>query len=80
MLEMSVKIISEGLESYNPWSGAVANYEIIQEKGLLDVFESLLEEWYPEGLTETQVNDILWFDEDLFSYLGIEEEEEEENE
>ncbi|AGI11660.1 hypothetical protein LP037_045 [Listeria phage LP-037] len=80
MLEMSVKIISEGLESYNPWSGAVANYEIIQEKGLLDVFESLLEEWYPEGLTETQVNDILWFDEDLFSYLGIEEEEGEENE
>ncbi|QDK04684.1 hypothetical protein FK482_0062 [Listeria phage LP-013] len=77
---MSVKIISEGLESYNPWSGAVANYEIIQEKGLLDVFESLLEEWYPEGLTETQVNDILWFDEDLFSYLGIEEEEGEENE
>ncbi|AID17275.1 hypothetical protein QLX41_gp123 [Listeria phage LMTA-94] len=74
---MSVKIISEGLESYIPWSGAVVNYEIIQEKGLLDVFESLLAEWYPEGLTETQVNDILWFDEDLFSFLGIEEEEEE---
>ena len=42
-------------------------------------FEELIEEIYPDGLTDTQLNDILWFiDTDwILKSLGIKEEEEE---
>ena len=36
---------------------------------------------YPDGIDETQLNDILWFDSELvYEMLGISEEEEEEEE
>jgi hypothetical protein len=44
-------------------------------------FDSLIEELYPDGLSETQLNDILWFESDwIFEQLGISEEEEAETE
>ena len=40
-------------------------------------FDSLIDELYPDGLTDTQLNDLLWFEEDwLFEMLGIEIDEE----
>jgi hypothetical protein len=41
-------------------------------------FENLIEELYPDGLTDTALNDLLWFDSEfIFESLGINEEEEE---
>ena len=38
----------------------------------------LIDELYPEGLTDTELNDLLWFDADwILENLGIKEEEEE---
>ena len=68
-----MKIYVEGIENFEPWSGATATYKAIEEAGKLEDLEFLLEELYPDGLTETELNDLLWFeDEWLFENLGIE--------
>ena len=72
-----VKIISD-LSDYKPWSGAVDTWNKIQEANKIDELDAMLEEVYPDGLTMTELNDILWFDSDwVLSGLGITEEVEE---
>jgi len=70
MVKMLKIIIS--IDDYKPWSGAEAAYNRIVNEGLLAEFEALMEEIYPDGLDEMQLNDILWFeDEWVFESLGI---------
>lgn len=67
--------------SYKPWSGAVDTWNTLTDNGLLEELDSLLCDIYPDGLSETELNDLLWFESDwLFEALGILEEEEEEDE
>ena len=69
------------LVNFDAWSGAVDTKERIIQEGKADEFDNLIEELYPDGLSETQLNDILWFEEDwLFEMLGISDEEEEDEE
>lgn len=66
-------------EDFKPWCGAKATFERILEEGKERDFESLIEELYPEGTSDTTINDILWFDSDwVYEALGISDEEEEE--
>ena len=61
------------LKNFQAWSGAVETQKTIINEGKCDEFDFLIEELYPDGLTDTQLNDLLWFDEDfLFENLGIE--------
>lgn len=70
-----MKIITN---SFKPWSGAISTYETILEADKLEEFESLIDELYPEGIEETKLNDILWFEpEFIFESLGMETDEEE---
>lgn len=63
------------IRDFEPWCGAVDTRERILELGLADQFDMLIDEIYPDGLTPTKLNDILWFDDDwVFGALGIEEE------
>ena len=63
--------------TYHPWSGAVDTWNTIEEKGLLEELDNLLEDIYPDGLSETELNDLLWFDSEwIFEQLGISEDEE----
>ena len=73
-----MKVISEvSFENFEAWSGAVATKRAILAAGKEEEFESLIEEAYPEGLTDTELNDLLWFDDEwIFESLGIEEDEE----
>lgn len=65
-------------DSFQPWSGAVDTYNRIQEERKGAALETILDELYPDGMTETELNDLLWFEpETIFEWLGIEEEEEE---
>ena len=65
------------LVNFDAWSGAVDTKERIINEGKADEFDNLIEELYPDGLSETQLNDILWFEEDwIFEMLGISDEEE----
>ena len=67
------------LRSFQAWSGAVDTKNRIIEEGKEREFENLMDECYPDGLTETQLNDLLWFEEEwLFDCLGIKDEDEDE--
>ena len=73
-----LKVIID-FSDYKPWSGAVDTYELIKDADKLDELEAYLEELYPDGITATQINDILWFDgEEVLKYLGLGDAEDEE--
>ena len=60
------------LENFEAWSGAIETQERIIEEGKAEEFECLIEELYPDGIDETLLNDILWFEEEwLFKQLRI---------
>lgn len=67
------------LVDFDAWSGAIETKKQIIEAGKAEDFDNLIEELYPDGLSETALNDLLWFEEEwIFESLGMEEEEEEE--
>lgn len=73
--------ITTGIDNFKPWSGAVSTWDTIIEEDKLDALEFILEDLYPDGITDTQLNDILWFESDwVYESLGITEEDEEEDE
>lgn len=55
----------ETLNNFDFWSGAKDNANMLTYKQLEQITEAL-EEIYPEGMTETQINDLFWFD---FAYV-----------
>lgn len=64
------------LRNFKAWSGAIDTKKIILDAGLEEEFEILIDELYPEGLTDTQLNDLLWFEADwILENLGVEVEE-----
>lgn len=66
------------LSEFDAWSGARDTLDRIINEGKCDELESMLEELYPEGMTDTELNDLLWFDDEwLFEMLDIDDEEEE---
>ena len=70
-----MKYTKEFSEGFQPWSGAVSTYDrIIEEKGL-DALENALEQIFEGGEeppTETQINDLLWFEpETVYKLLGM---------
>ena len=75
---MTIKT-EKNLRNFEAWSGAIETKNLILDAGLEEEFEGLIEELYPDGLSDTELNDILWFDADwILENLGIKEEEEEE--
>lgn len=81
-----MKIYTEcSLENFTPWSGAVDTFDHILEEGGMRNLEWVLEDLYPDGIDETNLNDIFWFEPEwCFEMAGVsnpyEEEEEEEEE
>ena len=69
-----MKIIQEiGIREFKAWSGAVDTQNKIIDADKCEEFDNLMEELYPEGLTDTQLNDSLWFDSEwIFENLNIE--------
>ena len=60
------------LNSFEAWSGAKETLERIQCEGKCAELENILEELYPDGMTETELNDLLWFEpETVYEWLGI---------
>ena len=69
------------LANFGAWSGATDTLETIVNNNLVSDVEALLEEAYPNGMTETELNDLLWFESEwIFDSIGFSEEEEEEEE
>lgn len=66
-----MKIYAEkSLRNFNFWSGAcdTVKYLTLEE---LDNIEDILEELYPDGIDETTINDLFWFEDDTIAeWLG----------
>ena len=64
------------INNFEAWSGAKETLERIQREGKCAELENVLEELYPDGMTETELNDLLWFEsESVYEWLGIRSEE-----
>lgn len=60
------------LENFNAWSGGKDTLDRIINEGKCGELESMLEDLYPDGMTDTQLNDLLCFDSNtVFEWLGI---------
>lgn len=68
-----MKIYTEkSLHNFEFWSGAKTTAETIWDKfgqEGFDTIESNLEMDYPDGMDETQINDLFWFEEDYIATL-----------
>lgn len=69
-----MKLYTEkSLSSFEPWSGAKDTFKYLEDHDLLDDLENTLEELYPDGMDETALNDLLWFEsETVYDWLGVE--------
>ena len=66
----------ENLTNFEFWSGAKNTVEYLTWEELEQI-ESMLEEMYPDGMDETDINDFFWFEEDTIAeWLGYEDFEE----
>lgn len=73
-------IMDTSLENFEAWSGAVDTLNTLREKDLCDRLESMLDDLYPDGMTDTELNDLLWFEEDAIAeWLGFRDWEDLEN-
>lgn len=58
------------LKNFEFWSGARDRAKYLNDNDF-DIIESILEELYPEGMNETTVNDLFWFEDDTIAeWLG----------
>ena len=73
-----MKLIMD-FSDYQPWAGARDTYALIDCNNKLEELDELITECYPDGLTQTELNDILWFDSEwVLSSLGIEDDDNDE--
>lgn len=71
-----VKKEIDSIYDIHTWSGATSTVNTIIEVGKEEELFYLLETCFSDGVTETELNDFLWFETDfIFRELGIEEEE-----
>lgn len=76
----------ESITDYEAWSGAVETIERLEELDAIETLDSMLDEIFPDGCTETELNDFLWFERDYIAELighcntDLFEDEEEESE
>ncbi len=71
---MEIKKEINDLYHFEAWSGATETREKIIEAGRGEQFMTALEEVYPEGMTDTELNDLLWFDSKFcYDLVGLDE-------
>lgn len=70
------------LYDFEPWSGAVETYNKLIEAGKADEFVDQLEQVFAgQDLSDTEINDMLWFEsEACFKLVGLDENGNEKNE
>ena len=66
----------ESLRNFEFWSGAKDTVKYLTDDEL-DAIEDILTDIYPDGMSETQINDIFWFEDDAIAeWLGYNDFEE----
>lgn len=72
-----MKIYNEtSLSNFEFWSGAKDRVKYLTDSDF-DIIENAFKELYPDGMSDTEINDIFWFEEDLIAeMLGYDDFEE----
>ena len=71
-IDEAVNIRLDDLKLFNPWGGAKDTWKLIIDQDKLDALEKALEDMYPEGIAGTELNDLLWFEQEwVFDKLDI---------
>ena len=64
-----MKIYREcSLTDFEPWSGGADRYKVLTHEQL-EQLDAVLEEMYPDGASETEINDLFWFEDDYIAEL-----------
>lgn len=73
-----MKIIANNdLCCFGAWEGGIDTLNELIANGDCDAVEAIIEDLYPDGITDTQLNDILWFEQDaIANWLGYDSWEE----
>ena len=75
---MEIKTELTDLYDFEAWSGATDAKNAIIAAGKGEEFISALEDAYPDGITNTELNDLLWFEpEYCYELVGLDENGEE---
>ena len=66
-----MKIYTEkSLNDFDFWSGAKDTVKYLTEDEINQI-ESILEDCFPDGMSETEINDFFWFEDDTIAeWLG----------
>jgi len=75
-----MRIINDNMRlvDFDAWSGAIDTKETIIDAGKGEAFDRIIEDLYPDGLTDVDLNDLLWHDSDwCLAQVGISTDEEE---
>ena len=66
-----MKVYTEqSLKDFELWSGARDRAKYLTDDQF-DTIEAILEDAYPDGMTDTEINDFFWFEEDTIAdWLG----------
>lgn len=60
----------ESLTEFEYWAGAKDTAKYLTDDEM-DTIEGILEELYPDGMDETELNDLFWFEDNLIAeWLG----------
>ena len=71
-MQVTTEITS--LYAFEAWSGAVYTKTKLMENGIDEDFISFAEELFPDGCTDMDLNDLLWFESDMiFEHFGLDE-------
>ena len=72
-----MKVYTEtSLTNFEFWSGAKDTVKYLTDEEL-ETIETMLEDIYPDGIDETELNDFFWFEDDTIAeWLGFNDFEE----
>ena len=64
------------LKKFDEWSGAIYTLDRLRKEGLCEQLEFILEDLFQDGMSQTELTDLLWFDSDwIYESLEIDDEE-----
>lgn len=63
----------DSITSFEFWGGAKDTVKYLTDDEM-DTIENILEDLYPDGMDETELNDLFWFEDNLIAeWLGYED-------
>ena len=66
--------VESSLRDFKAWSGGYDTLATLVERDLVDDTEAFLEMCFEETPTETDINDVLWFEKDMIAeYHGYQD-------